>query len=137
MKIFLSFWNRNFKISSLLTNIIFLWRILYLYIVTLNCKLWIHLFWLYLKIFNIFVKKKKEWKKKLCIVEWKIFSCNRNGELKCNRSDGFRNSDLCIFSQMLIPTELAGLRSLSVNDRYTTKTFTCTHFHIFRHSEQS
>jgi hypothetical protein len=50
----------------------FLWRILYLYIVTLNCKLWNHLFWLYLKIFNIFRKKRK---KKKTTVYWKIFIC--------------------------------------------------------------
>jgi hypothetical protein len=52
---------KNFRVSEklCLPTSYFLWRILYLYIVTWNCKLWNHLFWLYLKISNIFVKKRK------------------------------------------------------------------------------
>ena len=99
----------------------FLWRILYLYIVTLNCKIENLLFRLYLKIFNIFEKKNNK--------------LQYNGKFrKWIWSYGVSNPRPLYSESDSLPTELVGHQILAVDDRYITKTFTCTisqHFQIF------
>jgi hypothetical protein len=52
---------------------------------------------------------------------------------KINLSDGVSNLKPTCLQSDALPTELAGHRILIVDDRYITKTFTCTHFHnIFK-----
>jgi hypothetical protein len=126
---FSSFWKIVF------TNIIFLRRILYSYIVTLNSKLWIHLFWLYLKIFNIFVKKKKKGKENYVQCNEKYLAITGVWKMQPIRL-GFE-PDTPISSVRCSTNWASWPSDITCGWPLHNQTFTCTHFHyIFRHSGQ-
>jgi hypothetical protein len=86
---------------------------------------------------NIHYICKKKGNENKTTVYWKIFSFNKEWR-KRNSSDRVSNLSSMDLQVDALPTELADHRILPVDNRYITKTFTCTHFHnIFRNSGQS